>query len=146
MKQAYNPTNYKVSTSKACYTPDNEIWGNTMGGKDDNTIRIVMENINNILSNKDHNLKLDNGKKWLLENNVDVACWIETGVPWHQRHFQERLLELMREDSWDNQITITSNNIHDKCGKRQFGGTATMLFNHVASTMNGSGSDSSGLG
>ena len=146
MKQAYNPTNYKASTPRACYTPDDECWGHTMGNKDDDTIRIIMENINNIPSHKDHNLKLDNGKKWLIENDVDVACWIETGVPWHQRHRQERLPELMREDSWDNQITITSNNIHDTCGKRQFGGTATLLFNHVASTMNGSGSDISGLG
>ena len=51
--------------------------------KKDGTIQIVMENINNISSNREFNLKLDNGKKWLVENDVDAACWIETRVPWH---------------------------------------------------------------
>ena len=52
----------------------------------------------------------------------------------------------MKEELWDHQVTITSNNVHDNSSNRQFGGTATMIFNYVASTINGSGHDSSGLG
>ena len=146
LKSSYKPTTSKRPQDAMSYTSDDDGWGNTLETKQEGTIRITMENINNIPSRRDHNLKLDNGKKWLVENDVDIACWIETGVPWHKRHKHERLPELMREDAWDHQITITSNNVHDDCGTRQFGGTATMLFDHVASTMNGSGYDSSGLG
>ena len=37
--------------------------GKTFIKKKDGTIQIVMENINNISSNREFNLKLDNGKK-----------------------------------------------------------------------------------
>ena len=87
-----------------------------------------MENINNISSSKEFNLKLDHGKIWLIENNVDVAYCIKTGVLWHQQKCSKRLPELMKDRAWDNQLVITSNNIHEKCGKRKFGGTATMLY------------------
>ena len=92
------------------------------------------------------NLRLDSDKKWIIENNVDMACWIETGVPWRQRKHHKRLLELMKSPAWDNQITITSNNIHETCRKRQFGGMGTMLFDYIAPTVNGTGYDPTGLG
>ena len=104
-----------------------------------------MENINNIPTHKNANLKLDEGKKWLIKYDVDVACWIKTGFPWHQRRRHEKLQELMKEQSWDQQTTITSNNINEKCGNRQFGGTATMIFDHVATTVNRTGHDQTGL-
>ena len=55
--------------------------GNKMTSKTDGCIRICMENINNITLDQDKNLKLDNGKRWLIKNEVDLACWIEVGVP-----------------------------------------------------------------
>ena len=60
-------TNFKLatitSTCKNNYTPDDEGWSNNLDKKEDGTIRIITENVNNVSSQKNHNLKLDNGKK-----------------------------------------------------------------------------------
>ena len=56
------------------------------------------------------NLKLDQGKTWLIENNIAVACWIELGVPWHRNHCKYQLPYLMKELSWESQLTIAANN------------------------------------
>ena len=95
---------------------------------------------------KKNNVKLDQGKAWLIENDVDVACWIELGVPWHRNRRKYHLPQLMKKPSWESQIAITANNSHEHTGKRQFGGTATLLFNKVTSAIAGTGYDSSGLG
>ena len=47
--------------------------GNKMTSKTNGCIRICMENINNITSDQDKKLKLDNGKIWLIKNEVDLA-------------------------------------------------------------------------
>ena len=67
-----------------------------VGPKKDGTIQLVMENVNNILSNKDVNLKLDSRKKWLIKNDIEVVCWIESSVLWHPRKRHELLPELMK--------------------------------------------------
>ena len=52
----------------------------------------------------------------------------------------------MKGKSWKNQCIITANNIHEDYGNSQYGGTATMAFNALASTIFGSGYDKTGLG
>ena len=97
MTQSYLSTRTGERAQKNVYTSDEDAWGNKCDDKDDGVIQIVMENVNNIPSHKNSNLKLDDGKKWLIKHEVDVACWIETGVLWHQRRRPERLQELMRK-------------------------------------------------
>ena len=82
----------------------------------------------------------------MIENDVDIACWIELGIPWHRLRRKNRLQQLMKESSWDSQLAITANNTHEHTGKRQYGGTATMLFNSITSAVAGTGYDTSGLG
>ena len=60
-------------------------WGNKLTQKSEDCVRICMENINNLTSDRDQNLKLENGKRWLIKHEVDIACWLEVGVPWHKR-------------------------------------------------------------
>ena len=56
-----------------------------MKSKKENKVQICMENVNNIVSMIKGNHKLDQAKTWLIQNNVDIACWIELGVPWHRQ-------------------------------------------------------------
>ena len=128
------------------FVDDDSPWGNPMTEKDENNVRICMENVNNITSMIDGNHKLDQAKAWLIKNDVDVACWIELGVPWHRRRLKEKLKSIMKCSSWNAQLTVTANNIHEETGRRQFGGTATMAFNSIVATVAGSGVDTSGLG
>ena len=141
--------------SKRKITPDVKIqrvnnedtaWGNKITTKTNGCIRICMENINNITSDQDKNLKLDNGKRWLIKNEVDIACWLEVGVPWHKRKRQNRLPALMRDGAWSSQRIVTANNSHECSGKRQFGGTAVMAFDYITSIVSASGYDATGLG
>ena len=83
IKDKYSPiTSHKTAPSEVI-TDNNKHWGNKMSIKPDSCFCIVMENINNIQATKKGNLKLNQGKAWLIENKVDLACWIELGVPWH---------------------------------------------------------------
>ena len=81
-----------------------------------------------------------------MENEVNIACWIEMGVPWHQQKRSEQLPELMKSATWDSQLTITSNNIHEKCRRQQFGGIATILFDYIATAGNVTGYDATAWG
>ena len=125
---------------------DDSPWGNKLRTKEENKVRICMENVNNIVSMTKGNHKLNQAKTWLIRNNIDIACWIELGVPWHQRRLKEKLKSMMKCTAWDGQLTIASNNVHKETGRRQFGGTATMAFNSIVATISGSGVDTSGLG
>ena len=50
-----------------------------------------MENVNNIVTMIKGNHKLDQAKTWLIKHDINVACWIELGVPWHRRRLKEKL-------------------------------------------------------
>ena len=50
MKCSYKPISSKRTTEQRNYTPDDKGWGNIMESKEDGTVRIIMENINNISS------------------------------------------------------------------------------------------------
>ena len=127
-------------------TADKSPWGNVLKEKQENHIRICMENVNNIVTLIKGNHKLDQAKTWLIKHEIDVACWIELGVPWHRRRLKEKLKSMMRCDSWDDQLTVAANNVHEETGRRQFGGTATLAFNSMVATVASSGVDTSGLG
>ena len=36
-----------------------------------------------------NNVKLNHGKIWLIKNKVDIAAWIEIGVPWQTKRFSQ---------------------------------------------------------
>ena len=110
---------------------DDTGWGSKLSPKTDGSIRIYMENINNITSDHDNHFKLDNAKRWLIKNEIDIACWLEVGVPWHKRKRKNRLPELMKDNAWSTQRTVSANNKHECTGKRQFGGTAIMTFDYI---------------
>ena len=146
MFQQYSKLRQSSKVPTSCTTDNNENWGHWMEQKPDNCIRLVMENVNSIQASSTNNIKLHHGKTWLIENDVDVACWIELGVPWHRHRQKYCLPQIMKASSWKSQIAIAANNIHEFNGKQQFGGTATMLFNGITLAVAGPCYDASGLG
>ena len=94
----------------------------------------------------EYNFKLDKGGKWLVKKEIDIACWLQLGVPWHTMQKQDQLQAKLKGQSWDSQCIITENNIHEKPKGSQYGGTATMAFNKITSTISGTGYDKTGLG
>ena len=52
----------------------------------------------------------------------------------------------MKGQSWEHQCITTANNIHKSYGNSQYGGTATMAFNKITSTISGTGYNKTGLG
>ena len=48
-------------------------WGNNLKNKEENKVRIFIENVNNIVSMTKGNHKLDQEKIWLIWNNVNIA-------------------------------------------------------------------------
>ena len=85
-------------------------------------------------------------KKWLIKKEIDIACWMELGLPWQKIRKKDRFPAKMKSNGWDNQCIITLNNIHETSGNCQYGGTATMVFNELTSTIAGTGYDKTGLG
>ena len=100
-----------------------------------------MENINNLGASTELNYKLDKGKKWLIKHEIDIACWIEMGVPWHKLRKKDSLQAKMKGSSWESQCVVTANNIHEHYHNSQYGGTATMIFDELTSTISGTGYD-----
>ena len=60
--QGYRQPTKMIPSTKKMYTLDDEGWGNKFDSKQEVTIRIIMEHVNNISSTRDFNLKLDNEK------------------------------------------------------------------------------------
>ena len=155
VNERHTPTEHDIFTKGTVrkHRPNHELnssannshWGNKMGKKSEDCVQICMENVNVIKPQKSHNIKLDHGKVWLLKNNIYIACWIETGVPWHKQRRKNKLQQLMKAPLWESQINITSNNVDKDPGLRQFRGTATMEFNRLTSAIAGTGYDVSGL-
>ena len=66
---------------------------------------------------------MDKGGKWLVKKEINIACWLELGVPWHTLRNQDKLQTKMRGQSWDSQCAVTANNIHEKTKGSQYGRT-----------------------
>ena len=92
--------------------PDEDHWGDKLGPKRNNDIRISMENINNIGRNAEKNPKQEFLNEWLINHEIDVASWIEIGIAWNKLRYKDRLLRRMRFQEWQNPKMVTSNNKH----------------------------------
>ena len=59
---------------------------------------------------------------------------------------KDKLQAKLKGQYWDIQCITTVNNIHEKPKGSQCGGTATMAFNEITSTIFGTGYEKIGLG
>ena len=55
-------------------------FGDHLVEKETNQVRIVSQNVNCIGVSHYHNHKIEDAKNWLLQHDVDIAGWQETGV------------------------------------------------------------------
>ena len=92
-----------------------------------------MENVKNISASCKGNHKLNQAKIWLIKKEVNIACWVELGVPWYKNIYKETLKNLMKCPFWDVQLKVAANNIHGNAENQQYRGTATMAFNYIVS-------------
>ena len=88
----WKKTGSRNSGKESDLYPDNDYWGDKMESKNYNDIRISMENINNIGKNAEKNSKQDLARDWLIDNEIDIASWIEVGVAWNKLCYKDRLL------------------------------------------------------
>ena len=103
-----NNVNHTAQESKLY--PDDDHWGDKMGAKNDEDIRISMENINNIGKNSEINPKQDYAWYWIINNKIDIVNWIEVGIAWNKIRYKDRLLRRMRFQEWQNPTVVTLNN------------------------------------
>ena len=123
-----------------------ETFGDEMLDKEDEIIRIVSQNINCIGVYSIANHKQDKIKDWLLNNQVDIVGWQETGVAFHMLPKHERLVERMRDSRWKKMKISSANNKHENISRFQYGGNAILAFDETASRVIKTGADESGLG
>ena len=125
---------------------DEKDWGDPIVPKDSSMIRIMMENINNIGLIANNNPKQEALMEWIIQNDVDVACWLEIGIAWQTLRRKDHLLQRLHCEQWQNARVVTSNNRHDSTHLSQPGGTATLTFGPISNTIDKRGYDPSGLG
>ena len=106
----------------------------------------MSQNVNCIGVSQYHNHKIEYAKNWLLQHDVDIAGWQETGVAFHTLPRRKRLSERMKDIRWNKFRISSSNNKHESIDTFQYGGTAVMTFEEVAHRVKATGGDTTGLG
>ena len=148
LRQAYINENAALLSLRTKYTEQQktETFGNPMNKKNDDMIRLVGQNIGCLGVRSFGNDKQEQGKEWLITNDVDVCCWQEVGIAHQMLKHHERIQERLRDHRWNRLRISAANNKHEAIEKFQFGGTLTMAFNEVATRVHASGADEKGLG
>ena len=121
-------------------------FGDKISQKKSGHIRIISQNIGCIGVSNLINHKQDQAKDWLLQHNVDIAGWQETGVAFHTLPIHQRLSSRINDIRWKKVRVTSYNNRHENIGKFQYGGTAMLAFNESAHRIKQSGGDPTGLG
>jgi len=123
-----------------------QVFGDHIIQKEEGIVRIASQNVNCIGIAPEINPKQDHAKNWILQNEVDILGWQETGVAFHLLPRRKRLSERMRDIRWNKFRISASNNKHENAEVFQYGGTAVMAFDEAAHRVHTTGSDSTGLG
>ena len=106
----------------------------------------MSQNVNCIGVSQYNNHKIEYAKNWLLQHNVDLAGWQETGIAFRTLPRRKRLSERMKDTRWNKFRISSSNNKHESIDTFQYGGTSVMAFEEVAHRVKATGGDTSGLG
>ena len=131
--------------TKSNNSEDEEAWGDKLEMREDNVVRIVSKQIGG-LGVVAGNSKERELKNWMVANEVDCIGIQETNVFWKKCRDKAQFRERMRHHEWDFVRTATSYNKHEFTALNQFGGTAVVATNTLASRVLGTGGDEAGLG
>jgi hypothetical protein len=125
---------------------DLEEYGHLMTKKYDNTLRIMLHNINRLPINS----KTDKSKKLvstIANKQIDIALLTEIGLNWKQINNQDKWYERVRESFQHTRSEISHNtNELDRTSNVQFGGVIAMAVDDVAQRVIAQGSDELNLG
>ena len=138
-----NPLNKSKQKKKKL---QHRTFGDHLTIKSKDTVRIVSQNVNCIGTSIQNNYKIEEAKNWLLQNEVDIVGWQETGIAFHTLPKHERLSERIKDIRWKKIRISSSNNKHESLQKLQYGGTTVISFDEVAHRVKSTGADSTGLG
>ena len=123
------------------------IFGESMTALEDDSMRLVSLNINNIGIQSYNNSKQDMLKNWIYENEVSIIGLQEVGVAMHLVPKYDRLQERMRDLRWKKIKISQANNTNENVEKSQYGGTAIIAYDEAAARASArNGVDNTGLG
>ena len=120
-------------------------WGDKMRRKHISKVRICFANVNNIGQHR-ASYKSIQLKSFIENKGIDLMCMAEMGVNWKRIPQRDNIWE--RTKHWFEEIRVAASfNTKDHLARRsQYGGTAMLGINALASKINRTGYDSSGLG
>ena len=153
-KCAYNVTPYKNPSFKNTSSKPSpnknhskyKTFGDHLGEKDSDDIRIVSQNINCLGVSTFNNPKQERALNWIIRHEVDIIGWQEIGIAFHMLPHSKRLAERLKDPRWTKQRISSTNNKHEKVDSFQYGGTATATFDEAAHRVHSTGGDATGLG
>ena len=123
------------------------VFGEKMDQLEEDSLRLVSLNINNIGIHSYNNSKQDMLKNWLYDNEVSIIGMQELGVAMHLVPKHDRLHERMRDLRWKKIKVSQANNKNENVEKSQYGGTAVVAFDEAAMRATSkTGVDTTGLG
>lgn len=124
---------------------ETEPLGDPLIVKEDGIIRIVSKQIGR-LGITASNSKERELKNWIIEKEIDYIGLHETNVFWKKYRDKSQFRERMLHHNWEFVRTLTAFNKHEFTALDQFGGTAVVTTNVVASRVCSTGADETGLG
>ena len=125
--------------------PSSDEWGDPMGPKPDNTLRVVLQNIGGFPANNWHQ-KNNQILTFINDHEIDVYAFTEMNVCWRFVPVHERLHE--RTLGWWEtlHLAFAYNTQSESTSIYQVGGTALFSINPAAHWAILSGNDTTGLG
>jgi len=122
-----------------------EYWGDKLGLKDVDMLRVVSKNIQG-LGLQAGNPKEDELKSWIVNKNIDLIGIQEIYVNWNKCNNKNRFSERIRNPAWEFARYSVAFNKHDKKYRHQYGGCISLGVEQVTHRISGSGADERGLG
>lgn len=122
-----------------------EYWGDLMGPKQDNIIRVVSKNIQG-LGVRVGGIKEDELKSGLVNKNIDIVGIQEPNVNWSKCKNNDKFSERMRSPEWEYVRYSLAYNKNNNQSRQQYGECITLSIDQVTHRVSGSGADERGLG
>ena len=143
LKETKTDTTYKGKTTQE--ERFSESFGDTMGKKEEKTIRIATLNIRSFPLEKKDSSKYDMLKEEIIRSESDIIGFTELNHNWQQIHENEQLHKQTR-NWWRNKTIQKSWLKTDNRRAWQQGGTATIATNRMTSHVQKRGEDPRQLG
>ncbi len=123
-----------------------DTWGNLLGKKHQDSIRICFQNVGGLVTITDGDLKLTVLRHFTQQCQIDVFAFAEHNICWDLIPKQQQLSERTR-GWWENAHWVTSFNKREKYPiAHQPGGSGLGVFNYLSHRALQPGSDHTGLG